>query len=409
MNVGQFLNPRIEFDLSESGLLLEAKQGEELVLDCRYADGEIDFSVRNIGWPERMHLRAKAKVGDAVKVVLLTYRIELYINGALEDEEWPAGAIFDGEAELTGSVECVVSEAEIQKQPEECVLGTLRNVEGWRPGGGVFVGDCMPYSDGKRYHVLYLKDRHHHQSKFRLGAHQWEHLSTDDLVNWQIHPMAVEITDTEEGSICTGSWIKKGDAEYLYYTVRIGRGRPAPLKRSVSTDGYHFAKDEKFSFTISEKYTQASARDPKVILGADGKYHMFLTSMLALEKKGCLVHLVSEDLDNWTEMDEPIFVADLPGEPECSDYFELNGWYYLVYSLHGGKYLYSDKPFSDWRVPEEQGIPCESVPKMAIWNGRILFAGFKRSPDGYAGTLTFMEAYQKENGELAYKTVEEMR
>jgi len=72
MNVGQFLNPRIEFDLSESGLLLEAKQGEELVLDCRYADGEIDFSVRNIGWPERMHLHQN-KVFDLAEIGTLHF------------------------------------------------------------------------------------------------------------------------------------------------------------------------------------------------------------------------------------------------------------------------------------------------------------------------------------------------
>ena len=342
-------------------------------------------------------LRAEASAGDRAEVKLFPHRIELYVNGALADEEWPTAY-----AAPTEYGDCDAAECSTEGAEEPVVLGEFRNAEGWRPGGGVYVGDCMPYSHDGRYHVLYLKDRHRHQSKFGRGAHQWEHISTGDFVTWQIHPMAVPITEAWEGSICTGSWIMRGETQYLFYTVRTCDGGPAPLKRSVSADGYHFEKDESFGFVISEKYSRSSARDPKIILGADGKYHMFLTSTLLKAGKGCLVHLVSDDLDRWTDLDEPIYVAPDGNEPECSDYFELNGWHYLIFSHHGkGEYLYSDKPFTDWRRPEDGSIPCKSVPKMAVWNGRIIFTGF--DGDGrYAGSLTFMEAAQNHDGTLRF-------
>ena len=65
--------------------------------------------------------------------------------------------------------------------------------------------------------------------------------------------MAVAITKPEEGSICTGSHMRVGDIHYLYYTVRMADGSPAPIRRSVSRDGFHFTKDEGFGFTLSEK------------------------------------------------------------------------------------------------------------------------------------------------------------
>jgi hypothetical protein len=94
------------------------------------------------------------------------------------------------------------------------------------------------------------------------------------------------------------------------------------------------------------------------------------------------------------------------GEPECPDYFYKDGFYYLVYSLRGkGYYLYSRKPFSDWQTPADPIIPCKSVPKAAVWNDRLIFAGFEGN-GRYAGTMTFMEAIVKENGEFEYKTLD---
>jgi sucrose-6-phosphate hydrolase SacC (GH32 family) len=182
----------------------------------------------------------------------------------------------------------------------------------------------------------------------------------------------------------------------------MGRGIPAPIRRSISRDGYHFEKDNEFGFTISEKYHAASARDPKVVKGEDGLFHMFLTTSLSEEDRGCLAHYVSRDMESWVEMECPIYVAPGKDQPECPDYFFYNGKYYLIFSLKGrAHYMVSDKPFEDFVMPSDPIIPCSSVPKGAEWDGKLIFTGFERI-NGYAGSMTFKSATADEKSELIF-------
>ena len=183
----------------------------------------------------------------------------------------------------------------------------------------------MPFFHDGRFHLFYLFDRHHHASKWNLGAHQWAHASTLDLVHWEQHPMAVPITDESEGSICTGSVFFHEGVYYAFYAVRTCDGSPAPLHAATSADGIHFTKNPAIA-RLSAPYTGGSARDPIVFREqSTGLFHMLLTSSLKspaiANRGGCLAHLVSQDLKSW-EQREPFLVPGYPGEPECPDYFE---------------------------------------------------------------------------------------
>jgi len=398
----------LAFPVGEEGCQFRYERDGHPVLEAEYTEGTLRISALFTAREEALTLTGEAAPGDRIRFVYQPWRMELYRNAAILDEEWPYGDPQFPEGTLVHCAGGLTLEPVPEKPAEPDVLGSFTGAEGWMPGGGVFVGDCMPYAEGDRYHVLYLKDRHHHRSKWGKGAHQWEHLSTADLIHWDIHPMAVEIDDPSEGSICTGSWIGRGGKHWLYYTVRMSDGSSAPIRRSVSEDGFHYTKDRAFGFTLSDKYTGSSARDPKIVQGEDGLLHMFVTTTLKAEGKGCLVHLTSADGEAWTEK-EPIYIAPDANEPECSDYIAYHGKYYLIFSHHGvGQYLYSDAPFSGWKTPKEPKIPCHSVPKAAVWNDRILFAGFKGA-GSYAGTMTFLEAVVDENGEFSYIPVREMQ
>ena len=367
-------------------------------------DGRLTVSVGYAGARgDSLSLNARVTCPAKVRVRLLAYRIELWVNDRLCDEEWPYGeCLVDENCRFTGDFAVSLARFYEDLPPEPGVLSTFTNAAGWQPENDVFVGDCMPYVHGGRYHVLYLKDRHHHKSKWGLGAHQWEHISSADFASWDVHPMAVEITDPKEGSICTGSWIENGGAEYLYYTVRTTDGSPAPICRSVSKDGLHFEKDSGFAFTLSPRYKGASARDPKLIRDENGLFHMLVTTSLVNEKRGCLAHLISSDLSVWKEEDAPIYISKDGTEPECPDYIAFGGHYYLIYSLHGSAhYLYSSKPFEGWQEPKQPVIPCESVPKGAVWQNKLVFAGFSRI-EGYAGKMTFRTAAAAPSGELVF-------
>ncbi|MBQ3230448.1 MAG: hypothetical protein IJB49_05455 [Clostridia bacterium] len=372
-------------------------------INIKAENNELKLAVRYDSHNEPLVLKGGARIGDKVFAVLMDHRIELYVNGALVDEEWPIGnRLLEQNEGFAPDRQIKIERYCPPSLQQPSILGVFSNAEGWKPEENVFVGDCMPYVRGDEYHVLYLKDRHHHYSKWGMGAHQWAHVSTRDFNEWFIHPMAVEITDPTEGSICTGSWIKHEETEYLYYTVRRGGAAAAPIRRSISADGYHFEKDESFGFVLPEKYNQAVARDPKVIRDENGLFHMLLTTALASEGKGCLAHFVSSDLTNWRDTEMPIYVSNDSTEPECPDYIVYKNSYYLIFSLNGkARYMLSSDPFDNWRSPKNPEIPCASVPKGAVWNGKIIFAGFK-GINGYAGTITFKTATADENGELVF-------
>lgn len=397
-------NVKLSFKLDELPCYAISHKNGRKTFEMQAFDGEISVDVQYDYERRPLRLYSKAKECDAVEVILMPHRIELYVNEVLMDEEWPAGnKLFELGDEIKSNINIGTEEYNESIIEQPSVISVFENAEAWYPGNGVFVGDCMPYRRGDEYHVLYLKDRHHHRSKWGLGAHQWEHISTKDFKKWKRHPMAVPITDPTEGSICTGSWIKDDDKEYLYYTVRMCKGIAAPIRRSISYDGYHFEKDHAFGFTVSEKYHAASARDPKVIKGEDGLFHMFLTTSLIEEGKGCLAHYVSRDMESWEEMERPIYIAPGEDQPECPDYFVYNGKYYLIFSLKGrAHYMISDKPLEDFIMPSNPIIPCSSVPKGAEWDGRMVFTGFK-GIGGYGGSMTFKAATSKENGELVFE------
>ena len=397
-------NIKIEFNVEKLPFYAVSHKYGRKTFEVQAFDGIITVSVQYDYRRNPLELTSSVKDGDSVSVIIYGYRIELYVNGELKDEEWPIGERF---FKIGDNVICdktvKVMECGEEEKDIPSVISTFENAEGWRPEENVFVGDCMPYRKNDEYHVLYLKDRHHHRSKWGMGAHQWELISTKDFKTWSIHPMAVPITKDWEGSICTGSWIEKDGREYLYYTIRRAYGLPAIICRSVSNDGYHFEKDEDFGFTLSEKFNGPVARDPKVIKDENGIYHMFLTTVLIKENLGCLAHYISKDLEVWEEAEKPIHVVENSDHPECPDYFKYNGKYYLVFSIRGrARYLVSDKPFDGFERIDDALIPCAGVPKCAPWGDKLIFTGFKPI-DGYAGTMTFKGATADESGKLIFE------
>ncbi|UVI29162.1 glycosyl hydrolase [Paenibacillus spongiae] len=373
-------------------------------------------------------------IGDGRHDVLLRWSghlAELYVDGVLVDEDWPMGAVrleqsivraHEGthEAKIWGrtltdaELTLFIGDEQERRERELAYLGKEQNsLQYWRPRGfNTSVGDCMPFFDGETFHIYYLFDRRGHGSKWGLGAHQWAHISSKDLKQWEHHPMAVGITQEWEGSICTGSVILENGIYYAFYAVRAVDGSPAQLTWAASADGIHFEKSESY-IPVSSRYTLASVRDPHVFKDAEGLYHMLITTSLdeGNKREGCLAHLVSKDLHNWRE-EEPFIVPGYHGEPECSDYFEWNGWYYLVFSNDGlARYRYSREPFGPWLRPAMDTIDGVQmrVPKTAGFpDGRRLAVGFLSGPGRYGGELVIRELVQHDDGSLGLKLPEEL-
>ena len=386
-----------------------------------------------------LSLRADAKAvydgkTHAIAVRHTGPRLELFIDGVLVDEEWPIGDILpanpiDPQKTKLNALQLharALSDAEIESAancttPLEArktkILGEERPVsQFWRPrGDSVFVGDCMPFFHDGRYHLYYLWDRRHHKSKWGLGAHQWAHISTADFKNWQIHPMAVSITEEEEGSICTGATFFHENVYYGFYSVRKAIDTPTPrLQVITSKDGIHF--DKKIPLRLLEApYADRSTRDPFVFQDPEtGLFHMLVTTSLKdapiAARNGCLAHLTSKDLLNW-EQQPPFIVPGYPNEPECPEWFEWNGWYYLVFSNNAQtRYRMARSPLGPWQRPIVDTLDCASVHVMKsapYHNNRRIGAGFVGA-GGYAGHVVFREYIQQPDGSLGTCWVKEL-
>lgn len=402
------------------GTAIRIHSNEGLLLVDLYTDAKDKPLKLSVPWQA---------IGEQEHDLLLRYSghiVEMFVDGVLVDEDWPMGSVQLENAKVQvyeGTLaariwpyalseeerENLIRDKQDLESRETMYLGTEpSSIQYWKPRGfNTGVGDCMPYFDGETFHIYYLFDRRGHASKWGLGAHQWAHISTKDLKNWTHHPMAVAVTQEWEGSICTGSVIKENNLYYAFYAVRAVDGSPAQLTYAVSNDGIQFTKSETY-INISNRYLLSSVRDPHVFKDAEGVYHMLITTSLVDGDKyeGCLAHLISNDLENWQE-EEPFIVPGYHGEPECSDYFEWNGLYYLIFSNDGlARYRYSKEPFGPWLRPAMDTIDSVQlrVPKTAAFpDGRRMVTGFLSGPGRYGGELIIRELVQEADGSLGLK------
>jgi len=382
-------------EMNVSGIQYDGKR-LKIELNFRAPEAAENLQIR-MGVP--LELAANATVGDQIDLRCAGNRLTLSVNGVLADEEWPYG-------------ECSLPEnlAEDARFTVEEDAGVLPNIplrefdgiQGFRPAETVNVGDCMPFADGDTLRIFYLYDRRHHHSKWGLGAHQWAQITTRDLKHWEMHPMAVSVDSAEEGSICTGSTMRCGDKYYAFFAVRTCDGSPAHLTCAVSEDGDHFKKAD-FAFSLPEPYHAPSARDPKVYREGD-RFNMLVTTSYA--GQGCLAKLESEDLEHWTLKTPEVYTGDI--QPECADRFDFGGHSYLFYGISLTTHYRIKDAEGHWVAPAGDDVVVDStlhVPKAAVFQNRLLIAGFVCDPEGsgWGGIMKVYEAFPDENGSLRFE------
>jgi beta-fructofuranosidase len=290
-------------------------------------------------------------------------------------------------------------------------------IQYFKPQGNLFVGDCIPFYHDGTYYLYWLLDSAHHAALGGLGGHQWALSTSTDLKTWKNYPVVLGIDESWEKSICTGSVVYARGKFYAFYATRLidSAGKVnEQLSYAISDDGIHFVKQKPNPFyTSAPGYSKRNFRDPKVVVDADGVFHLFVASAwegAPTTDKGALVHLTSKDLKTWTVLDPLIY-----GEgdvPECPDYFLWNGWYYIIYGRGGNTfYLKSRKPYGPWEYPRYQTLNEDwvNVAKTAEFtHGRRIVAGWIPSRKGgvdngreiFGGNIVLRELSQEGDGTL---------
>ena len=125
------------------------------------------------------------------------------VDGQLLDNDFPFGSPAWTEKNTWNLDAEFVSKAElflpvIKPTEELAKTRATAPVQYWMPHGhNNWVGDVATFFHQGRYHLFYLFDRRHHESKFGRGAHYFEHISTPDFKTWTEH----EARDTAGGTM----------------------------------------------------------------------------------------------------------------------------------------------------------------------------------------------------------------
>jgi hypothetical protein len=342
--------------------------------------------------------------------------LALYVDGVLVDEEWPHGELhaFRGPFRVGAGVErvavwgraltnheiadlCGGGERVARRDVE--ILGRKRGVPNyWRPRGwNAFAGDCMLYANRDRLHLFWLYDRKQHTAKWHLGAHQYAHWSTTDLVRWEQHPMAVPLSEQWECAIGTGEFIAHEGTTYCFYTDLLGRCRfkDAPyegdwIQCATSADDVHF---KKAGCPVVPGWDSSVFRDD------DGVFHL-LTPGRAPSGKDGIVEYRSTDLRHWAVQPEPFLDAG----GCCPHVFRWGEWWYLFI---GNRTWRSRSLNGPWTEQRPAPLICMPFPKTAEFRGRR-FAAAWQGDEGWGGDIVFRELIQHDDGSLGTKFVAEM-
>jgi sucrose-6-phosphate hydrolase SacC (GH32 family) len=318
----------------------------------------------------------------------------------------------------------IYADAQLGVQYDPAIQST-KSMQYFKPKGDLFVGDCIPFSQNGTYYYYWLLDSAHHKSLNGLGGHQWALSKSDDLKTWQQFPLVLKIDEAWEKSICTGSVALYKGKYYAFYATRLVNDGKVneQLSYAISNDGIHFDKQKPNPFYSSAPgYSKRNFRDPKVFVDSSGEFHLFVSSEqedpVMQHAAGCLVHLSSKDLKQWT-VHEPVLTGQA-SVPECPDYFLWKGWYYLVYSDNSNtSYVKSRHPYGPWEAPRYQALneDFSNVVKTAAFKSgrRIAAAWVPNRADNkdnnyeiFGGNSLFREITQETDGTLDTKFPEEM-
>lgn len=172
------------------------------------------------------------------------------------------------------------------------------------------------------------------------GAKFWGHYSSEDLVHWEIEPIALAPSDWYDKNGCySGSAIEHQGKMYLFYTGNVkdeNGNRETYQCLAISDDGVTFEKHGPV-IHLPEGYT-AHFRDPKVWKHKD-KWFMIIGAQ-TVEEKGVAVLFSSEDLWSWKHIG-PIagnglqHLEDFGYMWECPDLFSMGDKDVLIVSPQG--------------------------------------------------------------------------
>lgn len=283
-----------------------------------------------------------------------------------------------------------------------------------------WVGDVMPFYDGKKWQIFYLED--HRDGE--IGFHPFSRLSTKDFVTYEDHGVMIPYVnqeDSQERALGTGSIIQDQNGLYhAFYTGHNGSLNPKEaIMHATSKDLRSWDKLSSDTFFASKQYESNDFRDPFVFYNEEEKlYWMLITTRK--NNNGVIARYTSEDLSSWK--DEGVFFENdlgTDGNLECPSLIHHNGKWYLAFSDQ-----WPDR-VTHYRISNSLDEPFTKPQSIDHWDSNAFYAGQIQQDDNnnlyvfawiptkedhddnkpynWAGNLAVHQLIQQENGDLFAK------
>ena len=231
-----------------------------------------------------------------------------------------------------------------------------------------WVGDLIPYYEDGVYYAFYLYDPRNRKDEYAEET-TWHLVTTKDFVKLTDHGEAISRGNDSmpNRNIYTGSVVKDKNGKYhAFYTafnedIRINGKSIQSVMKADGPDLYHLETDRNFLLRADDDlYEPYDWRDPYVFWSEeDGCYKMLLAARRkekGSRRGGCIALCRSYDLENWT-YEKPFYEPAAYITMECPEVFEMEGWYYLVFSTFSDSftthYRKSRSLKGPWIIPED--------------------------------------------------------
>jgi hypothetical protein len=385
-----------------------------------------DWNHMTVGVPLAMLRRPEGE--HEVALTFSGVRWTMYVDGAIVDNDFPFGYPHWGERNTWKLDPKTVNSAElffpaVQHQVARGDTTLTGHIQYWLPPGhNSWVGDVVTAFYRGRYHVFYLYDRRHHQSKFGKGAHYFEHLSTRDFKTWTEHEAATPLEEQWE-CIGTGTPFVFHDTLYLSYGLHTGRvfpdekttwpaqweylrrngrtgsfarattpGVPAGATYSVSSDGVSRFRKSGVTFH--------PCQNPSVYVDPEGRLRM-------LANAGSKGTWESESVDGGWRPIHP----DFPPGGDCTFFFRWGKFDYIIGGFTGLWSKPVGAPDSEYEDLVRKGLDFydgSNVPSVSrIGGGRYVMAAWIPIR-GWGGTLVIRELVQFPDGRIGSRWMKEV-